>query len=72
MSACRAWWMEVIFADVPPRLDCVSVNSSLSYALACVVVPAVWGVLMYFVFGYWDARRRRAPKDGPPPIDYSI
>ncbi|MCA9596889.1 MAG: hypothetical protein KC776_26420 [Myxococcales bacterium] len=47
-------------------------NSSLSYALACVVVPAVWGVLMYFVFGYWDARRRRAPKDGPPPIDYSI
>jgi hypothetical protein len=48
-------------------------STSLPYAIACVVVPAAWGVLMYFVFGWWDARRRRSlPKNGPPPIDYSI
>lgn len=48
-------------------------SSGWGYALACVAVPAVWGVVMYYAFGWWDARRRRrAQRDAPPPIDYSI
>ena len=43
------------------------------FALSCVVLPAAWGVLMYFVFGAFERRYRRvARKDAPPPIDYSI
>jgi len=47
--------------------------SSWLYVAACVVVPAVWGVLMYWAFGALDRRRRRAARnDAPPPVDYSI
>jgi CubicO group peptidase (beta-lactamase class C family) len=43
------------------------------YAVACVVAPAVWGVAMYYVFG-WMRRRleRGGGKDRVPPVDYSI
>jgi hypothetical protein len=46
-----------------------------AYAVACVVLPAAWGVLMYYVFGLVQRRReRRHARDSgdPPPIDYSI
>jgi hypothetical protein len=47
--------------------------TSWLFALACVVLPAGWGVLMYLVFGAVERRRRRdATKDTLPPIDYSI
>jgi hypothetical protein len=46
-----------------------------AYAVACVILPALWGVLVYLVFGLLQRRRARrigrAPGD-PPPIDYSI
>lgn len=43
------------------------------YAVSCVVLPAVWGVLMYFAFGALERRRKKSSaKDAPPPIDYSI
>jgi hypothetical protein len=45
------------------------------YALACVVVPAVWGVAMFYAFGFVDRRRRLRAKPAEqdlPPIDYSI
>lgn len=43
------------------------------FAVSCVVLPAVWGVLMYFVFGAFQRRYERVVrKDAPPPIDYSI
>ncbi len=43
------------------------------YAVLCVVLPGAWGLLMYFLFGAIDKRRKRAAtKDLPPPIDYSI
>ncbi len=43
------------------------------HVLACVVVPAGWGVVMYFVFSFVDARRvGRRQQDEPPPIDYTI
>jgi hypothetical protein len=43
------------------------------YAALCVVVPAAWGIVMYFAFEAVDRRRRaRMRKDLPPPIDYSI
>jgi hypothetical protein len=43
------------------------------YAIACVVVPAAWGVAMFAVFNVFD-RRRAAPRDrqSRPPVDYSI
>jgi hypothetical protein len=41
------------------------------YAALCVVVPAAWGVIMYFLFGFVD-RRRTARRGEAPPIDYSI
>lgn len=48
-------------------------SSTVAYALACVLVPFGWGVLMFYAFGWWQARlRRRASQAGPPPIDYSI
>ena len=40
------------------------------YALLCVVVPAVWGVAMYYAFT--ALKKRPAQHDDPPPIDYSI
>jgi hypothetical protein len=49
--------------------------TSLAYAVACIVLPALWGVLMYHVFGLVQRRRgRRAMHEAshPPPIDYSI
>jgi hypothetical protein len=49
--------------------------TSLAYAVACVVLPALWGVLMYYVFGLVQRRRRRGAAHeapNPPPIDYSI
>lgn len=43
------------------------------YALACVLVPAVWGGLMYLVFGWWRARRGTLPpRREKPPVDYII
>jgi hypothetical protein len=39
------------------------------YALACVVVPAVWGVVVATVFTRWD--RRSGRRDGRP-VDYAI
>ncbi len=45
------------------------------YALACVLVPALWGVAMYYAFGFVDRRRAaRAKQAAPemPPADYSI
>lgn len=48
-------------------------TSGWLYVLACVIVPAVWGVAMYHAFEIWERRRRRAiQRDVPPPIDYSI
>lgn len=42
------------------------------HVAACVVVPGVWGVLMYFAFSAFDRRRGESTQEGPPPIDYSI
>ena len=43
------------------------------FAVACVVLPGAWGVLMYFAFGALERRRKKSvAKDAPPPIDYSI
>jgi hypothetical protein len=44
------------------------------YAAACVVLPAVWGVAMHYVFGFVLRRSgaRAAPPERPPPIDYEI
>jgi len=50
------------------------------HAALCVVVPALWGVVMYHLFNAVAKRRaQRAgeepgahPADLPPPIDYSI
>ncbi len=39
--------------------------SAVLYAAACVVVPALWGLTMYVVFGRVQRQRK-----GPPPIDY--
>jgi hypothetical protein len=47
--------------------------SGWAYVAASVVVPAAWGVAMYWVFGWLERRRRRsAGRDAPPPVDYSI
>ena len=47
--------------------------SSIWYALACVAAPAVWGGLMYLVFGFLRRRGTPAPSDHrAPPVDYSI
>ncbi len=45
------------------------------HALACVVVPALWGVAMFYAFGAFDHRRERDSKSDAarlPPADYSI
>lgn len=42
------------------------------HVIACVVVPAGWGVLMYFAFNVLDRRRAEPRPEDPPPIDYSI
>jgi uncharacterized SAM-binding protein YcdF (DUF218 family) len=42
------------------------------YAIACVAIPALWGVVMYYAFGYWERRRRKARAPELPPVDYSI
>jgi hypothetical protein len=43
------------------------------YSGLCVVVPAIWGVAMYFAFNALSARRRAEQSaQDPPPIDYSI
>jgi len=55
-------------------------SSTILYAIACVIVPALWGVAMYHAFGWWEARRARrggsparaADDDRRPPINYSI
>ncbi|HMR09207.1 MAG TPA: hypothetical protein PKA88_25680, partial [Polyangiaceae bacterium] len=50
-----------------------AMSQSIPYIAACVLVPALWGVLMYFVFGWWQRRRQgKALENRPPPIDYSI
>ena len=54
-----------------PRVD--PGLSVLLYALACVAVPALWGLLMYRVFGWLRNRTKKGGgKDEPPPVDYSI
>ncbi|MET0413079.1 MAG: hypothetical protein ABW217_17365 [Polyangiaceae bacterium] len=47
--------------------------SDVPYVLACVLLPAALGSLMFAVFELWD-RRRRAKRPGAelPRIDYSI
>lgn len=42
------------------------------YAIVCVVAPAIWGVAMYFAFGWLKRRLERRGKDQLPPVDYSI
>ncbi len=42
------------------------------YALLCLVVPALWGVLMYYLFGWIQRRRRQVTREDAPPVDYSI
>lgn len=43
------------------------------HALACVLVPGLWGVLMYFVVSALSRRKlTRDTENAPPPIDYSI
>jgi len=37
------------------------------YAAACVVIPALWGLIMYAVFNRFHRKRKQ-----PPPIDYMI
>lgn len=39
------------------------------YALACVVVPAVWGVVVAAAFSRFD---RRSGRRGGRPVDYAI
>jgi len=49
--------------------------ATLAYAIACVVLPALWGVLMYYAFGFVQRRRERRSTrraGDPPPADYSI
>ncbi len=43
----------------------------VAYAAACVLLPAAWGVLMYYAFGFLQRRRERRSGE-PPPIDYLI
>ena len=43
------------------------------YSGLCVVVPAIWGIVMYFAFNALASRRQEQQRAGdPPPIDYSI
>lgn len=42
------------------------------YVAACVLGPAAWGTLMYFLYNWVDKRRRRVKREDAPPIDYSI
>jgi hypothetical protein len=43
------------------------------YVALCLVVPAAWGVVMYFLFNLIGKRREaERDRDEPPPIDYSI
>lgn len=39
----------------------------LSYAILCVVVPGVWGLLMAGAFSLWERRTGRRRR-----VDYSI
>ncbi len=46
-----------------------------AYIVLCLVVPAVWGVMMYKAFDWLVRRRAASDADGgdeQPPIDYSI
>ena len=52
---------------------------TLLYAVACVAIPSVWGVGMYYAFGWWQKRRTLSRVDGRqiderevPSIDYYI
>lgn len=42
------------------------------YVLACVTVPALWGIVMYHLFGWWDRRRKRRASEELPHVDYTI
>ncbi|MGD0675074.1 MAG: hypothetical protein ABSC94_06615 [Polyangiaceae bacterium] len=48
--------------------------SSIGYAIACVVLPAAWGIAVSRVFGFVHRRRSRHERvrGDPPPVDYSI
>jgi hypothetical protein len=51
-----------------------------AYAAACVVVPSLWAVAVYLVFGWIDRRRlarlgasrKPPPEPDVPPADYMI
>ncbi len=43
------------------------------YVLTCLLVPPLWGFLMYLAIGWWERRRRMAAvRERLPPIDYTI
>lgn len=56
--------------------------SVFAYAVACVLLPSLWAVAMFYVFGWVDRRRAAAmpgslaaPPAGDdelPPADYMI
>jgi hypothetical protein len=46
--------------------------SAWLFVAACVVVPGVWGVAMYYAFGLIERRRKHKSKSDAPPVDYSI
>jgi hypothetical protein len=47
--------------------------NAIAYAAACVVLPSLWAVIAFFVFGWLDRRRTAiARSDELPPADYMI
>ncbi len=55
-----------------PRRKVGADDMNWLYVLGCIAIPALWGIAMYYVFGAIGRRRRRAPREDVPPIDYSI
>jgi hypothetical protein len=49
--------------------------NAIAYAAACVVLPSLWAIVAFFVFGWLDRRRTaiaRKQGDELPPADYMI
>jgi hypothetical protein len=54
------------------------------YAVACLMLPSLWALAMFYAFEHWERRRRPARSRAPgasasprddqdlPPIDYMI
>lgn len=42
------------------------------YAGTCLVVPALWSLVLHRIFQYIEKRQRRFEPDTKPPVDYSI